>query len=391
MPIITSLLDVDYYKLLMGDLFFNHFGDATGTYEMRVRNYDKINYGYFVESSAFRDELSSLGDLKLTQEEAEYLRSLKMFSESYIQFLIKGPFNPDKELTLGFDTRLPVVNGKLATASLYETFCLAIGNEIYAKTWAQRNDIKMASLLDTAVSRLISKIEKFDDYVERRNLNLVEFGTRRRLSAEWQETVFMNIVTRTQGTSNVNLSRLNGLTPRGTQAHEYYMAGQAFYPIQDSQKQMMKIWLSYFNGKNAIALTDTFGIDKFLIDFDSSLASAYSGVRHDSGSPFDWGRKMIKLYNAYGINPMTKTLMFTNGLNFEQMFAISDEFASQTNVSFGIGTDLTNDTFSPVPQAVMKMSVCNGQPVAKLSDDPEKATCGCPEYLAYIKWVAQNL
>jgi nicotinate phosphoribosyltransferase len=191
------------------------------------------------------------------------------------------------------------------------------------------------------------------------------------------------------GTSNVNWARLYGISPIGTMAHEWIQAGQAVgVRLVDSQKYMLQKWVDEYRGDLGIALTDTIGMDAFLRDFDKYFAKLYDGVRHDSGDPFEFARRFIDHYRNFGIDPRTKTLVFSDGLTFEKAVAIHKAFSGVINVSFGIGTNLTNDFPGVTPLSiVMKMQRCNGQPVAKISDEPEKAQCQDPNYLAYLKSV----
>ena len=125
----------------------------------------------------------------------------------------------------------------------------------------------------------------------------------------------------------------------------------------------------------------------FTRDFDLYLAKLYDGCRHDSGDPFTWGKALIEHYNKLGIDPMTKSAVFSDNLNFEKAMEINDYFKNKIKVSFGIGTNLTNDVGIKPLSIVIKLVRVNGNPVAKISDEPDKVICEDPEFLSYLKSV----
>jgi nicotinate phosphoribosyltransferase len=191
------------------------------------------------------------------------------------------------------------------------------------------------------------------------------------------------------GTSNVWLAKKHGLAPIGTMAHEFLQAGQATGGwLPDSQKRMLQAWTDEYRGDLGIALTDVIGIDAFLKDFDLYFAKLYDGLRHDSGDPYWWADKVIAHYENLGIDPKTKSLVFSDGLDFNKCAELHETYKNITNVSFGIGTNLTNDFNDVVaPKIVIKMIECNGQPVAKISDSPGKGMCEDSDYVDHLKKV----
>ena len=194
------------------------------------------------------------------------------------------------------------------------------------------------------------------------------------------------------GTSNVYLAMKYGCKPIGTYAHEYVQMYQGIpgVTLAYTNKMAMDEWFEEYKGDNGTALTDTLGTDLFLMDFDRLQAMCYTGVRHDSGDPFEWGEKIINHYIELGIDPKTKTLLFSDSLDFDKAQAIYDYFKDRINVSFGIGTFLSNDAGVPALNIVIKLQYVNGHPVAKLSDVPTKAMCQNDDYLDYlhhaVKW-----
>jgi nicotinate phosphoribosyltransferase len=191
------------------------------------------------------------------------------------------------------------------------------------------------------------------------------------------------------GSSNLLICKGLGLRPIGTMAHEYIQVGQGLENVQlkNSQKFMLEKWIEEYRGDLGYALTDTIGIDAFLNDFDLYLAKLYDGCRHDSGDPIIWGHKVIEKYKQLGIDPKTKMLIFSDGLNFERAAEINKIFSDKVKTSFGIGTNLSNDGNIKSLSIVIKLVEVNGNPVAKISDEPGKVICKDPQFLEYLKKV----
>ena len=224
-----------------------------------------------------------------------------------------------------------------------------------------------------------------------------EFGLRRRLSAEAQELAVEKLShlndtkhssSKFIGTSNVYLAKKYNLTPVGTMAHEWIMcSGQGNHKHNPSYSNWYALdaWIKEYGVLNCIALTDTITTDCFLKDFQLTYATLFSGVRHDSGDPIAWGEKMIKHYESLGIDPKTKTLLFSDSLDFDKADQLFHHFHNRVNVAFGIGTYISNDTDVPALNIVMKTTKCNGMDVAKLSDVEGKGMCKNPEYVDYLR------
>jgi nicotinate phosphoribosyltransferase len=183
-----------------------------------------------------------------------------------------------------------------------------------------------------------------------------------------------------------------GSVPLGTMAHEYLQAAQALGPrLRDSQVFAFESWAHEYRGDLGIALSDVYGFAAFLRDYDMYFCKLFDGARHDSGDPFAWGEGMIAHYKANRVDPLTKTLVFSDGLTIPRTIELYNQFKGRCLLAFGIGTNLTNDLGDApdhVPlQIVIKMTECNGQPVAKLSDTPSKNMCEDVNYLAYLRQV----
>jgi nicotinate phosphoribosyltransferase len=222
-----------------------------------------------------------------------------------------------------------------------------------------------------------------------------DFCTRRRQSLRWQSSIVEYTKKRLPdnfiGTSNVLLAMLHGLKSIGTQAHEWFQAHQQLgFRVIDSQKDALDTWAREFRGDLGIALTDVIGIDAFLRDFDMFFAKLFDGVRHDSGCPYEFGEKIINHYNSLNIAPTTKTIIFSDSLNFRIMCELAQKFNGRIKIAFGIGTNFGNDFLLPALNIVLKMIMCDGQPVAKISDSfPGKSMCESQSFIDYVCEVFQ--
>jgi nicotinate phosphoribosyltransferase len=171
-------------------------------------------------------------------------------------------------------------------------------------------------------------------------------------------------------------------------AHEYMQACQALGPrLRDSQTFAFDKWAQEYRGDLGIAIADTYGLQAFLRDFDMYFCKLFDGARHDSGDPFDWGEKLIAHYRRNRVDPRTKQLIFSDQLSFPLAIEIARRFHGRARTSFGIGTNLTNDLGYEAINIVIKMTECNGQPVAKVSDAPGKTISKDAGYLAYLRQV----
>ncbi len=179
-----------------------------------------------------------------------------------------------------------------------------------------------------------------------------------------------------------------GLTPHGTMAHEFLQACQALGPrLRDTQVFAFEMWAKEYRGDLGIALSDVYGMDPFLRDFDMFFCKLFDGVRHDSGDPFVWGERMIEHSKANSCDPRTKSLIFSDSLTVPKAIELYERFHGRVKVAFGIGTNLMNDRGPQPLNVVMKMVKANGQPVAKISDAPEKGMCEDEGYLRYLRQV----
>lgn len=386
--IINSLLETDLYKFSMGQAIYHQFPSYKTTWDFKCRNKDVFFTEEMVEE--IRDQIKAYCELKFSEEELEYLDNIKWIKGSYIDFLrIWNPRYEDFEITNEGECGLSIeTKGTWINTSMYEIPTLAVVNEVYF-----RMGHNYEVLLDSYKERLEEKVGKLvnGEY----NLGAFsEFGLRRRLSSEAQELAVKTLKDTTLkdssfvGTSNVYLAKKYNLKPVGTMAHEWIMCvGQGNHKHNPAYSNWYALdaWVKEYGVLNGTALTDAITTDCFLRDFQLTYATLFSGVRHDSGDPFEWGDKMIKHYEDLGIDAKTKTLLFSDSLDFERASKLYEYFSGRAKVAFGIGTYISNDTDVKPLNIVMKTTACNGMDVAKISDVEGKGMCKNPEYVEYLQ------
>ena len=382
--IIDSLLDTDLYKFTMMQCVLHQFPGASVEYRFRCRNEGIDLRPYMDEVKAQVDHLCSL---RFKEDELEYLRSLRFIKDDFVEFLslfqLKRKYIDISEK----DGQMAItIKGPWLHTILFEIPVLAIVNETYFR--------HVAPNIDKAEGRrrLDAKIKMIEAEPDREMISISDFGTRRRFSREWQKEVIETLKARLPrefaGTSNVLYAKELDLIPMGTMAHEYLQACQALGPrLRDSQTYAFEMWAKEYRGDLGIALTDVYGIEPFLKDFDMYFCKLFDGVRQDSGDPEKWGERMIEHYKANRCDPRTKTFIFSDSLTFERLIRLFRRFKGRVKLGFGVGTNLTNDLGPEPLNIVIKMVRANGQPVAKISDTPGKSLCDDPSYLAYLKQV----
>lgn len=386
--IIESLLDTDLYKFTMMQCVLHQFPGAEVAYRFRCRNAG-VELGPYADE--IRDEIHHLCSLRFKDEELEYLAGLRFIKSDFVDFLSLFHLK-EKYITVKADPEAPngidiTIEGPWLHTILFEIPVLAIVNEVYFRHKMPVADEK------EGLKRLRTKIDLIRNEPDNDNLKITDFGTRRRFSRAWQTTVTETLIQelgreKFAGTSNVDLARRYGLIPIGTMAHEYLQACQALGPrLRDSQVYGFEMWAKEYRGDLGIALSDVYGMEPFLKDFDMFFCKLFDGARHDSGDPFVWGEKMIEHYRRNKCDPRGKTLIFSDALTVPRIIELYRRFNHRIGVGFGIGTNLMNDLGPEPLNIVVKMIRANGQPVAKISDTPEKGMCEDPTYLAYLKQV----
>ncbi|MFG0583743.1 nicotinate phosphoribosyltransferase [Pseudomonas sp. zjy_9] len=385
--IVQNLLDTDLYKLTMMQAVLHNYPNAEVEWEFRCRNSEDLT-PYLAE---IRYQFERLSELSLTVDQLAFLERIPFIKPDFIRFLSLFRFNLRYVHTSIEDGQLSIrLRGPWLHVILFEVPLLAIISEV-------RNRYRYREVvLEQAAERLYEKIdwlrsEASDD--ELAGFQLADFGTRRRFSYRAQEQAVRilkrDFPGRFVGTSNLHLAREFELKPIGTMAHEWLMAHQQLGPrLIDSQSAALDCWVREYRGQLGIALTDCITMDAFLADFDLYFAKLFDGLRHDSGDPLIWAEKAIAHYEKLGIDPLSKTLVFSDGLDLEKSLRLYRALSGRIHVSFGVGTNLTCDIPGVEPMnIVIKMIACNGQPVAKISDTPGKTQCRDENFVSYLKHV----
>jgi nicotinate phosphoribosyltransferase len=388
-PIVRSLLENDLYKFSMWQALMHSHPGARAEYTFICRS--EPAYPLSDLLGDIDREIDNLCSLYFTQDELDYLNSLSYIKEDFVDYLTVFRFQR-RFLTIEPDgNKLSIrARGPLVHVMGFEIFVLYIVSELYYRR------LRAEDTLIRARRRLYDKIEMLrsqpgiDDPAS--PFIMFDFGLRRRYSGEWQKEVVSTLARELpgqfKGTSNVLLAKELGIAPVGTMAHEYMQAFQGFgIRLRDFQKASLEAWVQEFRGDLGTALTDVIGADAFLADFDLYFAKLFDGLRHDSGDPYKWGEKVIAHYKKLKIDPLTKRLVFSDGLDLPRALEIYRYFKGRIQSSFGIGTNLTNDTPIPALNIVMKMTRCNGQPVAKITDSPGKTTGVDETFMAYLRQV----
>ncbi|PLV62221.1 nicotinate phosphoribosyltransferase [Erwinia sp. B116] len=373
-PILKTLLDTDAYKLHMQQAVYHRYHDVTVAAEFRCRGDDLLG----IYADEINQQIASMASLALTEDEHAYLSSLPFFKADYLDWLRAFRYDPQQVRVRNLQGRLDIrISGPWREVIMWEVPLLALISEVVHRHRSPEVTPAMA------VEKLQSKLAQFAGLtadLDMSRFRLMDFGTRRRFSHDVQLAIVTTLHQSFPwlvGSSNYEVARQLGIAPVGTQAHEWFQAHQQISPVlANSQRAALQAWLEEYPDQLGIALTDCITMDAFLRDFGRNFASAYQGLRHDSGDPFEWGEKAIAHYQQLGIDPLTKTLVFSDNLDLDSAVALYRHFDQRVNLVFGIGTRLTCDIPQVKPlNIVIKLVECNGKPVAKLSDSPGKTIC----------------
>ncbi len=384
--IIESLLDTDLYKFTMMQAVLHRFPSVQAEYRFRCRTPDAMP---LLPMAELRAEIDALCTLRFRAHELDYLRSLRYLKQDFVDFLRIFHLQRDHVDVDRIGGELAItIRGPWLHTILFEVPLLAIVSELCARELA--SDDTMAE----GERRLRQKIDVVRESDDLSAFSFAEFGTRRRFSRAWQRKVVARLAhelpQQLAGTSNVLWAMESGLSPIGTMAHEFLQACQAVGPrLVDSQRYALEAWAQEYRGDLGVALSDVINQDAFLHDFDLYFCKLFDGVRQDSGDPFAWGERMLEHYRRMRVDARTKTFVFSDGLDMQKAIRLYRHFHGRVNASFGIGTHLSNDMGFDAPGLVIKMTRCNDQAVAKISDEPGKTMCDDPGYLAYLKKVFQ--
>lgn len=370
---LPSFLDNDFYKFTMQNGVIKLFPEAKAKYKF-------INRGRHAFPAGFAEELKSairnLGLLKLTLDEKRYLEATCPYLDpTYLDFLQGYCYNSDEVSVMQTGSDIEIsIEGYWYRTILWEVPIMALISELYYLLTNQNR------ISDEAIKQ--KTIEKMNKY-QSLGVKIADFGMRRRYSYQVQSLV---VATLKQtggdyfvGSSNVHLAMINNSKPIGTHAHEWFMFHAAKYGYKMANSVGLENWSNVYRGDLGIALSDTFTTDYFFRQFDKKFSKLFDGVRHDSGDPLLFAQKTINHYQSLGIDPLSKTIIFSDGLNYDKAARITDFCQNKIGISFGIGTNLTNDVGLYPMNMVIKMTEAlpdnhEWTPVIKLSDEKGKHT-----------------
>ena len=394
MKIINSMLENDLYKFSQGHYYQSIYPEAVGTFTFKDRNNFKFNQMFLI---TLQNAFMELDSLALTDEECEWaVANIPYIPRHYWEWLKTFRYDHNKiKAWLDDEQHLHIeVTDVIYKVSLYEIPILAIVSEVYYNFYA----IKLADMNAQVVEPLRKKIQIAKD----NGFTFMEFGMRRRFSRDVEEKVcevLANECPNCVGTSTVYFAKLFGMRPLGTIAHETFMATAAVTSPKEAKHIVMENWSKVYDGNLGTVLTDTYTVEEFLRQFSRKNAKLFDGVRHDSGDPIEFGEKIIKKYESYGIDPMSKTIIFSDSLDFNKCVELKKHFEGRIKTSFGIGTNLTNDIYDidtntrikplNIVMKLTKFQVNPRQPIyncVKVSDVPTKAM-GDPKEVEVYKYL----
>ena len=387
---------LDFYKLTMGQLALAQHPDTDVTFTLKNRSESRLNQ--YVDPESLQARLDEIRDQGFANEEIEYYRSLQAtdgtprFGNEYLDYLadinLPEVAITTNETTGDFDIQ---TNGPWPAVSLWETVVMSELNQLYFEGKIKAEGLSLEAIYDEGDRRLTDKIEKLK---ERPDIKFSDFGTRRRFGNDWHNYVVGRLAAELPdnfvGTSNPWLAHAHDLTPIGTYAHEMPMVYAA---LQDKRtgdpmaghSKMMRDWEQQYRGDLSIALTDTFTTEFFFEDFGEHGAKTWSGLRHDSGDPYEFGERAIAFYEQHGVDPIDKTLVFSDGLDIDTIISLTDYFENRVKLMFGWGTTLTNDLGLKANNFVMKATEADGVSTVKLSDVQGKHTGPDEQVARYVR------
>jgi len=378
-PIINTMLEVDVYKILMLVFIMRYFENLDVEFAFKNRTVS-VPLAKHVDIGELREQLAHVRTLSFEEDEIAHLRSWGIFPEWFLKRL-KHLRLPEPVIEKTKDDQLSITaTGKWCEVTLWETIILTITNELYSRSQIGL-DLTSQKVAFVEADKLLSrKIE----FLNEKPLTFAQFGLRRRASGLWERHVSKRLLGETHGAmlgiSNVQVARELGVEALGTKAHELSMALYALrrhesdVAVRNSPFEVLDLWQRIYGQKLLIVLPDTFGSDFMLNNMTHEQALDWKGFRQDSGDPVQFGEKVISMYKRFGIDPSNKLLIFSDGLRIERMFELYQHFYGRIIVSFGWGTNLTNDfSTHKALSLVMKLVRAAGRPAVKLSDNLLKA------------------
>lgn len=385
--IFHSILDNDFYKITMQFAVTKLYPDVQAKYGFINRGKHEFPDGFGEE---LKRQIQFMSELALTKDEKKFLLdNCPYISPAYLDFLQGYRYDPSEVLVEQKGSDLKVeVKGNWYRTILWEVPLLSLISELFYKmTDAKRNS-------DAEVIQNTSdKIDLFNSL----DIKVAEFGTRRRHSYEVHDLVMKELTNHSGksfvGSSNVHFAHKYNVKPIGTHAHEWFMFHGARFGYKIANSISLDRWVKVFYGDLGIALSDTYTSEIFFRQFDKKHSKLFDGVRHDSGDPIEFAKMTIEHYERLGINPLHKTIIFSDGLNAEKVETITNYCKGKIGISFGIGTNLTNDVGLRPMNIVMKLTEISSYDipwtgVVKLSDEGNKHT-GKPRDIELAKEILQ--
>jgi len=403
-PIVRSLLDTDFYKLLMLQFIWKNFPATPVTSEIHNRTV-RVRLAERISVTALREQMEHVRGLRFRRSELVWLAGntfygvRQIFQPDFLEWLENSFQLSDYEISEHEGQLVIRFSGLWSEVTMWEVYSLAIVSEMKTRAaLAELTELELDVLYARAKTRLWDKIELLrvvDD------LRVSDFGTRRRHSFLWQEYAVEALASalgpRMTGTSNTALAYKHNLEAIGTNAHELPMAMAAMAArgsdeeLRGSQYDVLRLWQQSYGGELLILLPDTFGTTQFLQGAPDWVAK-WTGERVDSKDPFEAGDEYVAWLLQRGEDPRKKRLIASDGLDVEDIVRLHAYFNGRIRFSAGWGTLLTNDfrdchprgedTFEPI-SLVCKLTSADGRPTVKLSDNPRKATGPVEEIARY--------
>lgn len=384
-------MGLDYYKPTMSQLAYEQEPDTEVTFTFKNRGEQRL--ADYVGADELQARFDRIQERGWTNLELNFLASIhnnegtRVFNDTYLDYLRESELpRVNVEYNQATDDIAIESTGPWALNTFWETVVMSEVNEVYFENFVQANGLDLEEIYNEGQARLEAKMAVLNAHPD---IKIAEFGTRRHFSMKWQNHVVAQLAQHCPdnliGTSNVSLARTHGIKPIGTFAHEMPMVYAALADargedIRASHQKFLDDWYERYGEDLSIALTDTFGTNFFFADFTQTQAEAWRGVRHDSGDPIVFGERLIQFYEEKGIDPQTKTVVFSDGLDIDQIVMLQEKFADKMNVLFGWGTTLTNDMGLQALNIVMKATHARDTSTGleantvKLSDNAGKHT-----------------
>lgn len=402
-PIVRSLLDTDFYKLLMLQMIWGMHPKVDATFSL-INRATSVKLAEEIDEGELREQLDHARTLRFSKKEMIWLGGNNFYGRKQIfepEFLawLENFQLPPYELEKRDGQYELTFAGPWVLTSMWEIPALAIINELRSRSVMKAfGPFALDVLYARAKAKMWDKTERLKMLPD---IKISDFGTRRRHSFLWQrwcvEALKEGIGEAFTGTSNVLLAMDTDLEALGTNAHELPMVYAALANSEDELKQspykVLRDWQRYYGGNLLIVLPDAFGTAAFLRDAPDWVAD-WTGFRPDSAPPIEGGERIIEWWRKKGQDPSSKLLIFSDGLDVDTIIETYRHFEGKVRMSFGWGTNLTNDFEGCAPvetdrlnaiSLVCKVTEANGRPAVKLSDNPAKATGDRQEIARYLR------